>query len=75
MDELLGTLTYREVAERTGLNHESIRRQLLAGRPSVESVVLLCRAFGVSADWILGVHEPTRNCRSQNASRTRSSRR
>lgn len=45
--------TYRQVADRTGANAESVRRYMQGNAPSVEFVVSLCRCFGVSADWLL----------------------
>ncbi|MBM4108216.1 MAG: helix-turn-helix transcriptional regulator [Phycisphaerae bacterium] len=45
--------TYRQVADRTGANAESVRRYLQGHAPSIEFVVAMCRCFGVSADWLL----------------------
>jgi hypothetical protein len=53
--EVAGDLTLRELGKETGANHETIRRYLEEGKPSVEFVHSFCRRFSVSADWLLGV--------------------
>lgn len=68
--EVVGNYSLYEISKHTGLNRESIRRHLHRGRPSVDSVVMLCKVFGVSADWILGIREPL-DARVRRTTRTR----
>lgn len=56
-----------EVARRLGMNSETTRRMLGKSPPSFSFIVAVCRAYGVSADWLLfGVHTPehTRQARA-----------
>jgi hypothetical protein len=53
--EIAGDYTLRELGKETGANHETIRRYLEDGKPSVEFVHSFCRRFKVSADWLLGI--------------------
>jgi len=52
---LFGTMTNREIADVTGHNHETVRRFLASGSPSVSFLVATSRACGVSVDWLLGL--------------------
>jgi hypothetical protein len=53
--DVAGDLTLRELGKETGANHETIRRYLDEGKPSVEFVHSFCKRFSVSSDWLLGV--------------------
>jgi transcriptional regulator with XRE-family HTH domain len=53
LQKLLGGRTAREVAERTGVHPETVRRYMGGMTPSVEFVAAICREFGVSGDWLL----------------------
>lgn len=44
---------FAEIAERTRLPRETVRRYLLGGEPSVEFIVALCTRFGIRAHWLL----------------------
>lgn len=52
--EVFGDLTYREIARATGHNHETVRRFLASGSPSVAFLVAVSRRYGVSVDWLVG---------------------
>lgn len=43
----------REVARRTRMNPETVRRYMRGSVPTVWFVIEFCRAYGVSADWLL----------------------
>ena len=48
----------RELAEKTELEEVTISRYVNNLRtPSAGSIVAICRALGVSADWLLGMME------------------
>jgi helix-turn-helix protein len=51
--DVAGPLTFREVGELTGTHPENARRYLQGGSVSLNFVRNFCRAFGVSADWLL----------------------
>lgn len=46
-------LTWREIAKKTGFNHETVRRYCLLGGASAEFVLAFCQAYGVSVHWLL----------------------
>lgn len=50
--ELQG-LAYREIANRIGMNHETVRRMFNGGTPSAEFLGGLCKHFHIDADWLL----------------------
>lgn len=51
--EVVRGLSFRELAELTGLNAETIRRYVRGAEPSVAFVTNLCDAFELSAEWLL----------------------
>lgn len=52
--QAIGGTCLKEVAERTGLPYESVRRALHANtEPSLELIVRVCCEFDIHADWIL----------------------
>ncbi len=53
IQQYLGDRTAREIAERTGVHPETVRRYLAGMAPSLEFVVAVCREFKLSADWLL----------------------
>ncbi|MFG0275287.1 MAG: helix-turn-helix domain-containing protein [Phycisphaerales bacterium] len=46
-------LSFRELAECTGLNAETIRRYVRGADPSVAFIARLCEVFDLSAEWLL----------------------
>lgn len=53
--DVFGTMSIRDIADATGHNHETVRRFLASGSPSVAFLVETSRAGGVSVDWLLGL--------------------
>lgn len=45
--------SFREIADLTGSNHESVRRYLNGQNPGVLFVIRLCEVLHISADWLL----------------------
>ncbi|MFN0134184.1 MAG: helix-turn-helix domain-containing protein [Phycisphaerales bacterium] len=58
MRAAVGQRTHRHIAELTGTNHETARRYLSGQAPSVEFLSALCRALGLSAEWLLSGRGP-----------------
>lgn len=56
----VGEMTYRQLAELTGANAETVRRYMQGQPPAVEFLAAVCRAFGVSGDWLLMGRGPMR---------------
>jgi len=50
---VVGQRSSRYVGELTNTNHETVRRYLAGQAPSTEFLQAVCRAFGLSADWLL----------------------
>jgi transcriptional regulator with XRE-family HTH domain len=50
---VVGQRSSRYVGELTNTNHETVRRYLSGQAPSTEFLQAVCRAFGLSADWLL----------------------
>lgn len=49
-----------DIAFNTGISSSALSRYLSAQRlPDMKYVLVLCRFFGVSADWLLGISETT----------------
>lgn len=48
-----GPITFREVGAKTDTHPENARRYLQGGSVSVNFLRNFCRAFNVSADWLL----------------------
>lgn len=48
-----GNRSFRHLAELTGCNHESVRRYMSGQAPSVEFLAALCKALGVSEQWLI----------------------
>ena len=68
-----GNATYRQIGTRTSTHPESIRRYFTYGHPSVEFVAAFCRAYGVSADWLLnGIGKPGHLSFAETASQSNS---
>lgn len=53
MRQIAGQRSYRVLADLTGHHVETVRRYMLGQGPSIEFVSALCKAFDVSADWML----------------------
>lgn len=53
INEVVRGLSFREVADITGLNAETIRRYVRGADPSVAFITRLCEAFDLSAEWLL----------------------
>lgn len=52
--ELCSGISQVQLQDMTGINHETMRRQLRGiSRPTVEQTARICRCFGVTADWLL----------------------
>ena len=60
MTHVVGQSTYRHIGELTGTHPETVRRYLQGQAPSAEFLIGVCRAFGVSANWLLNGHGPMR---------------
>jgi transcriptional regulator with XRE-family HTH domain len=50
---VVGQRSSRYIGELTGTNHETVRRYISGYAPSVEFLQSLCKAFGVSGEWLL----------------------
>lgn len=50
---VVGHRSSRAVSELTGVNQESVRRYLGGQAPSIEFLQALCKAFGISGEWML----------------------
>jgi hypothetical protein len=50
---VVGQRSSRHIGDLTSTNHETVRRYLAGYAPSVEFVQAVCKAFGVSAEWLL----------------------
>lgn len=53
LERLVGGLSNAEVARRTGVHSESVRRYRRGAEPSARFLAAVCEAFGVSGDWLL----------------------
>ena len=60
MAAAVGNRTYRHVAELTGASAESVRRYMDGAPPSAEFLTGLCRALGISGEWLLTGRGPMR---------------
>lgn len=59
--EAIGGTCLKEIAQRTGLPYESVRRALHSNaEPSLELIVRVCSAFDICTDWVLLGHLPRR---------------
>lgn len=59
VQQVVASYTCREIAEKTGVHPETVRRYVTVGRPSAFFVAALCRAFSVYPSWLLGVAQAT----------------
>lgn len=50
---VVGQRSSRHIGDLTGTNHETVRRYIAGYAPSVEFLQSLCKAFGVSGEWML----------------------
>jgi transcriptional regulator with XRE-family HTH domain len=57
---LVGARSFREIGELTDTHPETARRYLAGQAPSVEFLAAVCRAFGVTAEWLLTGQGPMR---------------
>lgn len=57
MRHATGGASIREVADRTGLNRETVRRYMRHGRPGAKFLALFCRAYDVDANRLLMVED------------------
>jgi transcriptional regulator with XRE-family HTH domain len=48
-------LTFRQIAARTRMNPETVRRYMRYGNPCIKFIYRFCQAFGTSADALLGL--------------------
>lgn len=53
MREAVGKVTYREISDRTGTNHETVRRYFATGKPSIAFLAAFCGVYKIRADWLL----------------------
>jgi hypothetical protein len=53
LEQARGGLSFRELAELTGTNQESVRRYHRFGQPSFEYVLRFCEALEISPNWLL----------------------
>jgi len=51
-------MTQKEIAEKTGTKQQMISRFLKGQPPTVETLIKIAKAFGVSTDTVLGLDEP-----------------
>lgn len=60
-----------EFAENAGLNYQTMRNFCAGTRvPDAAEIKMICEAFGLSADWLLGIEEQTRRvCDAEAAKR------
>ncbi len=58
--DAVGRTTYKNLAELTQTNPESVRRYMTGQAPSVEFLSGLCRSMGVSGHWLLTGRGPMR---------------
>ena len=58
-------LSFNAIERRTGINHETVRRHLRNGSPSIRFVIAFCKAFDVSADWLIRGLGPMRPLRDR----------
>ena len=56
-----GWLSYREVADLTGMHPESVRRYLNRDMPSPEFIAAFCAGLEISADWLVHGRPPKRS--------------
>lgn len=59
LNVLFEGLTQEEVAKKIGVTRQAVRK-LLKGetQPSAGVIISICKSFGVSADWLLGIQRP-----------------
>lgn len=60
LESLMSGESMALVAQRTGVNHESVRRYRNGAKPSAEFIAAVARVYGVSADWLLGLRRTRR---------------
>lgn len=48
-----GNRSYRQLADLTRTNHESVRRYMTGSPPSAEFLVSFCAVLGLNGDWLL----------------------
>ncbi len=60
LTSVVGSRSSRHVGELTATNHETVRRYLTGQTPSVEFLQALCKACGVSGEWLLTGKGPAR---------------
>lgn len=53
LSSVVGQRSSRHIGDLTATNHETVRRYLAGSAPSVEFLQAICRAFGVSGEWLL----------------------
>ena len=49
----VGPVSYRQIAERVGMNAESVRRYMYGYAVPAEFIAAICREYGVSGSWLL----------------------
>lgn len=50
-------VTQKRFSEMSGLPYRTIQEILKGGNPRAETIVDICKALGVSADWLLGLED------------------
>lgn len=53
LSSVVGQRSSRHIGDLTGTNHETVRRYLAGSAPSVEFLQAVCKAFGISGEWLL----------------------
>ena len=48
-----GSVTIKEIGDRTGVHPETVRRYLANGRPTAYFVAAFCRTMGMPLEWLL----------------------
>ncbi|MBL0920679.1 MAG: helix-turn-helix transcriptional regulator [Phycisphaerales bacterium] len=65
--EVTEGVSFRTLAEVTGVHAENVRRYMLGQSPSIEFLAGICGAFNINADWLLtgrGPRSPTAETRA-----------
>ena len=58
MNSAAGSRTYRKLAELTRTHPETVRRYMQGQAPSVEFLMSMCTALGISGEWMLTGNGP-----------------
>ena len=59
LEILFDGLTHEEAAQKIGVTRQAVGKLLKSEtQPSAGVIISICKSFGVSADWLLGVQRP-----------------